>query len=365
MKKENYKIILKTIGPVHIGCGSSISKREYIYDYKTESIMVFDPFKMFRGMEERGLLKKYEIMLKNNMRLDTFFDNNNISRNDYEKWKAYNIKSYINDEKSPAAIESFVKDPYGMPYIPGSSLKGALRTVILSDYIKRSDKFERYRKEFNDIIKGGDSKAIRREIKRLTADMETCAFNTLGLNRKIQRNAVNDIFRGIVISDSKPLKTDSLIVCEKKDIMHDGKINTVNIVRECLRPGTEIEFDVSVNKEQFKYSANDIKRCAENFFDGYLGNYITKFKADTDAYTDNNIIVLGGGAGFLSKTVVYSLFDYSDALDYTKRFLNMTFKNHKHLTSKEVSPKVRKCTDFNAKLYDFGVCGINFAPIKK
>lgn len=30
-------------------------------------------------------------------------------------------------------LNTFVKDAFGRPYIPGSSLKGALRTAILND----------------------------------------------------------------------------------------------------------------------------------------------------------------------------------------------------------------------------------------
>ena len=47
----------------------------------------------------------------------------------------------------PIAIQQFVKDVYGLPYIPGSSLKGVLRTCLLAeDIMKNPEKYDRIRR---------------------------------------------------------------------------------------------------------------------------------------------------------------------------------------------------------------------------
>ena len=48
---------------------------------------------------------------------------------------------------------------------------------------------------------------------------------------------------GLRISDSKPISADCLILCRKKDKMPNGTVKELNILRECIRPGTKLEFD--------------------------------------------------------------------------------------------------------------------------
>ena len=74
------------------------------------------------------------------------------------------------------------------------------------------------------------------------------------------------------------------------------------------------------------------------------------------------IVWIGGGVGYLSKTVIYSLFD-REAVQVAQGIFKGTlsekiFRQHKHDKDRSlgVSPHVCKCTRYNNQLYDMGKC---------
>lgn len=69
-------------------------------------------------------------------------------------------------------IVAFVKDEFGNPYIPGSSLKGAIRTILVNEEFKTDD---------------------------------------------VPWKDGNNIFNEIRVSDSKPISVDNLTLVQKWD----------------------------------------------------------------------------------------------------------------------------------------------------
>lgn len=362
MTKQHYKVTLTTKSPVFIGDGKTIGKSEYIYDSESDSVIVFDRNRMFSGLQKLGFLDKYcEAFLSGKTDFEAFLKSNNISSDEYMRWAAYSLDVYaaVDDSKAFKDINSFVKDAYGCPYIPGSSLKGALRTVILSSEVQNG----RYNNEKQNILMNTDYRD--RQMKQLSGNVEKKAFYTLKKNEKKPDNAVNDVFSGLLVSDSVPLSTDDLILCEKKDITVDGECKSIGVVqRECIKPETEIVFTVTLCPS-FPYSAEKIAALIKKRFVDYRTVYFNYFPDGViDEITDDNCIVLGGGAGFFSKTVTHQLLGDDDGYEFTKKFLSNSFKKHKHEKDDEISPRMRKAAEFSGRLYDMGVCGIRFEKIE-
>ena len=346
MNYEHYTVKLKLLGPVHIGDGSKIGKYEYVCD--GDKLYVFDAVVLFDKIRDRGLIFQYE---ENNQPLTDFFKQYGID--DYKNWEKTYILNGIDDN---VAIDSYIKDAYGCPYIPGSSLKGALRTVLLKYSIDQN--FEEYNSIRNTVQKYDGE--LKYKYKNVAGNAEMKAFHFQRTDALDVKSASNDIFRGLLISDSKPLSVDDLIVCRKIDIHTNGLPKPLNLVRECLKPGTEVEFNISVDRDVFIYSVDEIKKAISQTFKNYI-KYLKEFEIPvSNDYTDDNIIVIGGGAGYWSKCVMYSLFDDDEALKNTKELLNSQFYKHKHCFDSQVSPRTRKCTKYNGKLYDFGTCQIDF-----
>ena len=84
-------------------------------------------------MKSRGLLAKFERFLtqSRNNDLRVFLEENSVREKDYLTFTSYSI------EAGEAAripnfreVLTFLKGPDGLPYIPGSSLKGVIRTAL-------------------------------------------------------------------------------------------------------------------------------------------------------------------------------------------------------------------------------------------
>ena len=73
-----------------------------------------------------------------------------------------------------------------------------------------------------------------------------------------------------------------------------------------------------------------------------------------------NCLILGGGAGFLSKTLTYPYYGEQEGLKRVAE--NMChFRNHHHEQDKilGISPHMMKYKKFGGKLYPFGLCEVD------
>ena len=90
----------------------------------------------------------------------------------------------------------------------------------------------------NAELRPGSKGNLREEKNQL----EQGVFHTLNRNEKRKSDAVNDLLCGLRIGDSEPLRVDDLALCQKIDVTRDGVDKRLPILRECVRPETEIRF---------------------------------------------------------------------------------------------------------------------------
>lgn len=161
-------------------------------------------------------------------------------------------------------LNTFVKDAFGRPYIPGSSLKGALRTAILND--------------------------LKEDTKE------------------------NEVFAHLQVLDSETIDLENLKVYQKVDYSKTAK--PLPLYRECLKPNTEITFTVSFDDKYLtlKKIQNALHKTYQNYYIKWLkGVYDSHadelkkntFALDQPSQNQGEIIYIGGGAGFVSKTLHY------------------------------------------------------------
>ena len=133
-----------------------------------------------------------------------------------------------------------IKDAYSNPYIPGSSLKGMFRTIILgADIINMAHK---YQNAGQDLIRNLNNRNLN--IKNLDKDIkniEGIKYRTLHRERTQPLDAVNDVLQGFLVSDSEPLTVDSLVLCQKVDIHIKGaeKRMAAQLKRPLKQPGQQ------------------------------------------------------------------------------------------------------------------------------
>lgn len=110
---------------------------------------------------------------------------------------------------------------------------------------------------------------------------------------------------GLRISDSRPLSTEALVLCQKIDITIDGQRKRLPIFRECLRPGTEISFDLTVIPEEFPRPAEELLQAAERCRKTYDRCFRSAFP--TRDIQQGGTVYLGGSCGYATKAFAYPL----------------------------------------------------------
>ena len=169
--------------------------------------------------------------------------------------------------------------------------------------------------------------------------------------------------RGLRIGDSEPLSVDDLTLCQKIDVTKDGHERALPILRECIKPKTDIRFPMTINPEYFKHSSEYIMKAAAIFAQNYNKCFLEKFPLNGIGGGGN--LYLGGGCGYVSKTVSYPLLG-ENGVKRVSEIINATIApkvraQHKHYKDAGlgVSPHMLKCTQYDGRLYVMGACTLS------
>lgn len=364
---QHYNMKISVLSPVHIGSGEKIGKKEYIYLPRTHRVIIPDMEKMYAGLRKTHSEKEYvDYMLKDGRYgLEVWLKQNGYKEKDFQAWARYELdagdriaEDTRGRNQKPMEIMSFIKDAYGLPYVPGSSLKGMIRTALLAYEIRRN------RGNFSDIKDQIQKNAPVRKSKNRTAHLsgetkklETRAFHTLTKDEKNLSNAVNCNLSGLIVSDSRPVDLKQLTLSQKIDYTLDGKEKPLPLMRETLIPGTEIYFEISIDRDRCPYNIETILQALDEFQENCYRYFYSRFKRGKN---EAGIVWLGGGCGYLSKTVIYPLFgkDAVKVVDQIYRnTLGPNYNIHKHNrdVSLNLAPHVCKCTRYKGELYDMGM----------
>lgn len=368
---EKRKAVVKALAPVFIGSGERIGKKEYLYYPDKRKVYIPNLFKMYRFLEEKNLAARYENYMLNENKADLleFLRRHGITDEQVSGFAEYSIDAgdtvIENSRHKSKEIYFFTRDSNNLPYIPGSSLKGALRTAILSYRLIGCPE----RKLFADTVISalkheiaGKRGAVDREAKKIEENI----FSILEMHKEKPWDAVNDFMKALSVSDSSPLGHESIVLCEKIDVTVSGNEKVVPIYRECLKPGTELVFDVTLDMQVAKVAGFDWHELEEalksfnDLYEKYFAAYFGKPQTGVIAPCEKGWpICIGGGAGFVSKTAVYPLMGRDSGLKYTSALLDSKFpRSHMHRNDVKtgVSPHMIKCARYNGKLFPMGRC---------
>ena len=117
-----YQLTLKTLSPLHIGDGDELKQD---FDFVARNGRTY-------RINEDALLQAKESLLRPDRagkypEPGALISEADLGREDFFR---YSLKGIPRSKKVDARVKSFIKDVYDRPYIPGSSLKGALRTAL-------------------------------------------------------------------------------------------------------------------------------------------------------------------------------------------------------------------------------------------
>ena len=387
--RKNYE--LSCIAPVHIGSGEKLAAFEYLYDAAEKFVYFLDASKWIVFLEQRGLMEEYAAFLErrspHGKNLWDWLSRKGVQKKQLQALSIRRAKAVkltaegeAKDKLNDIICQTTLAD--GTPYIPGSAIKGALRTGILHGMIKKEPRrFQRFWQEFlrgaQEIGRSGNPRGKKGAWRRLATDvsrrLEQEALHALSLPPMKTRDAVTSALRGLRVGDAVcEAGEKDTVVLQKLDATtkrkRDGtEESEIPLFRECLPAGRRLRFSLTADFSMLETVG--ITSCEEIFAalraytqDGlkrqeavWGKNYAALFKEAAEADC-----LLGGGTGFLSKTLIYALAGADEeAHRMIAMYLDDAFANHKHkaLDSK-LSPRTLKMAELGQELWILGLCAM-------
>lgn len=351
---------LTTRGPLHIGSGATVAKTDYIFDEQSATVSVIEPDALFSWLCRWNLADRYErFILSGDTRMDRFLRDCRITEQEQKSLLRYRLsaRDALDARHSLKELHSFVRDAAHRAYLPGSSVKGALRTVILFSMIWKEKKGswpDEFRKDKN---------------ARQMQTLEGLYLHSLALKRDRngarENDPVNSILRGLSVADSEPIPDAAFFLSGKSDVNVNGEEKKLPLCRECVRPGTELRCKLLLDRSVLPpdFTPDALMQMIRDFDRYYQNTYLPRFKPPCHAHpvSYQDALILGGGAGFFSKSLAYPYLGVKEGARRTEQVMTRMFPGHGHnrdCSDYAISPHMLKYGRYDGELYPYGVCGV-------
>ena len=356
MKTEyrTFQFSLLAMAPIHIGNGDKYTSREFIYE---NGYFYFpDMGKFYNRMVEKGYDQKFERFLQerkpraSNNRLISFLLDNRISDRDFGGYriKETGFETEKNNIDSKLGtineVSKFMRDAFGNPYIPGSSLKGAIRTILMNTNPDWNNKnVVKDKKENKSLIPWGAKKG----------------------------QEFNDLFNDIRVSDSKPFSNESLILVQKWDCSAKLlKVKPLPLYREAIAPLTKVEFTITTTTAEAATLIEKLEDKALEFYRGYKNFFLKDFPEGKIQDNIDYPIYLGAGSGAWTKTIFKKAKKILQERYGNSRTTRMVDKGVLKLTkapmkSVKTTQATRKLIMNNESFYEMGKANFMIKEISK
>lgn len=303
--------VLEALSPIHIGSSERYNSSEFIV--KGNEIIRVDINKIYAILNEKNKDIFLEFLEDPRFRLNDFIDKIKIPLSE-AKFYSSSLKASI-----PTEINEHIKTGL-RGYIPGSSLKGAIRTAILSSFIGE--------KEINAI---GKIFAIKNTWQR---DREAERFLDGFFSSGKGQSSYSDIMRFVQISDFTPL--ENLCVYTIQSLEAEGNKwrwytrngRVVQSHLETIAAGERLEGEIRITYNEKIYQnlglhgkrdildIDEIKRLVQRFSGDIIDHeisfskrygidFLVKFYENLRNMNKEKspVIKLGQGAGYLATTI--------------------------------------------------------------
>lgn len=267
--KEIFQYSIRTLCPLHIGCGDVFEPTSYVVNPDTKELAVFDVISFVMGLSIEKQKELSNITSNGNVdcikKIYEFFEKANpakdnthvryisVSREFVQHFKTVFNKSGRDLESGFKQFEinrtSFLTEDF-RPYIPGSAIKGGIRTAYLN---------------FINSVGNTPPASGREEQKRLHQQAKTVEEKLLQYEQ--DKTFKNDPFRLVKVSDFVPVgdvKTKIVYAVNRKKHRMSSQVNSqrntgdsgAHTIIEVIEPGAEFTGTIVIDDPR----GSDIKK---------------------------------------------------------------------------------------------------------
>lgn len=387
-----WEMELDVCTPLFIGSGEKITKLDYVYQSSNGMVYMLDEAKWASFLKRARLMNDFtskvealgkrfslDSYLKNHRELAARLHTSDIVMELKRRGVFHEgIPAYVTG-KNPNDIVTFdivtfARNGLGERYIPGSSLKGAFRTAILAYVLLNIDRTKCYNKLEH---------ATRNAVDETMDDVEK--YLGIRIDKDGKYDMVNSRFKGLTVSDAKLINETAAIV-QKWDLsltksQSEKKPNYLPIYREAIVPATKAVFTIGIDGSErgmgeigVKTAGNLLhalsvfrnlqyktyKEAIDKVYKGSVDHSVFRY---LDELNEANL-VLGGGTGYISKTLIYPIAGSREkGKSIARKILSEQFDrpgrkhDHKHRYDDIISPHTLKLTKLN-DMHMMGLCNV-------
>ena len=379
-----WEMELDVCTPLFIGSGEKITKLDYVYQSSNGMVYMLDEAKWASFLKRARLMNDFtskvealgkrfslDSYLKNHRELAARLHTSDIVMELKRRGVFHEgIPAYVTGKNHD--IVTFARNGLGERYIPGSSLKGAFRTAILAYVLLNIDRTKCYNKLEH---------ATRNAVDETMDDVEK--YLGIRIDKDGKYDMVNSRFKGLTVSDAKLINETAAIV-QKWDLSltkSQSEKKPIPIYREAIVPATKAVFTIGIDGSErgmgeigVKTAGNLLhalsvfrnlqyktyKEAIDKVYKGSVDHSVFRY---LDELNEANL-VLGGGTGYISKTLIYPIAGSREkGKSIARKILSEQFDrpgrkyDPKHCYDDIISPHTLKLTKSN-DMHMMGLCNI-------
>ncbi|GIW25839.1 type III-A CRISPR-associated RAMP protein Csm5 [Meiothermus sp.] len=262
---ESYRLELELLGPIHVGTGEAFPAYSYLVDEAQKEVLILDAGRLLELLspeqQENYLQAVAQGPKRAQQSLQSLWNSRLVDPTPAILRRLSATQAFINTVKNAtdaAGLEfrPLPRSPLGA-YLPGSSIKGALRTAWLFKRVVRQGQDIEYkgRWQWGQKVQGDEWPLIQppRSISTNLAQ----GFEALVLDYATERgtNLHRDPFRQVRVGDSEPSEN---LLLNRIGVFHPkGQMDQTVILAEMFRVGTKLQATLRLHTGLARQSHKD------------------------------------------------------------------------------------------------------------
>ncbi len=332
--KQKYE--LQTLTPVHIGTGNKFNHIDGYFENGRWYRIDLDKVLARLGNDIPKIDRLTNQMGQGNFRWGVYFKNNGLKPAEMSTYSLPCSQAPKEDE-----IQEAIATVGNRPYIPGSTLKGAIRTMLaLGILTNQEDSLDKERKQKYENSK----KVLNSKSAQPAGEIENIVFG---------KDPHHDLLRALQVSDTEPLPSDCLEIGVAKTVTLRGNTlqpKNYNSFVQQIKPGQRLTFTLKIDEALFGEQAkrrlgftglqerslmeiseicwretDTLMKKEQKFFRQYQIGRLSEYYGKLIRFNDNlpegtYLLQIGWGTGYNAQTITSQFTKDINLRDLRERF---------------------------------------------